>query len=487
MTHLELIELMDLHKLRESAAMAYTRAVLQQYPYDIHYEPDQYLFAVPKGAPDAPCLVAHIDTVRSEADHPVELMLTDDILFNAAGVLGADDRAGVAILLQLVRRLEDLPYLLITHGEERGCIGAKAFSKTKVLEQHMEHIQAFIEYDRRGFNEMVTYHARVPSGFTDLFSLVGYEKKAGSVSDVRVLTEATDIAHVNLSAGYINQHRTKELLFFKAVDFAVSSACTVLPLIDTQWLLTPPPPPAKAKPKEYPPREGDRFRWGYPEYEDYDWDEDDDHYGYGQNTSNYIKYKCGCCEQFHDHTVWYPEVKTRLCSKCIAEVIARSKTHQVTPVALYQAIRELGSEESPEEESNSPTTPIQNTQKLGEFCPRCGSVDLTKKTVEHRICKDCKHTFYLVNGENIWYTYSKTAGEYALRRHIQQVIDTPAGTIPDNCPHCAKKRRVYQVKPKSANNWQWKCFSCARKLVDTGELKINDLKEALRIRRLIPF
>jgi len=75
---------------------------------------------------------AHLDTVVPTA--PIEPVVEDGIVRNSAGtILGADNKAAVAAMLEAVRRilLEGRPHagveLVFTTREESGCQGAKAF------------------------------------------------------------------------------------------------------------------------------------------------------------------------------------------------------------------------------------------------------------------------------------------------------------------------------------------------------------------------
>src|SRR5580765_585784 len=77
-------------------------------------------------------LCAHLDTVPPEA--AIEPVVADGIIRNAAGtILGADNKAAVAVMLEAVRRVlsENRPHggieLLFTPKEEVGLHGAAAF------------------------------------------------------------------------------------------------------------------------------------------------------------------------------------------------------------------------------------------------------------------------------------------------------------------------------------------------------------------------
>lgn len=82
-------------------------------------------------------LCAHLDTVPPEG--PVEPVVEDGVIRNGAGtILGADDKAAVAVLLVAARRLlaEGRPHagleLLFTAKEEVGLLGAGAFDHTRL-------------------------------------------------------------------------------------------------------------------------------------------------------------------------------------------------------------------------------------------------------------------------------------------------------------------------------------------------------------------
>lgn len=83
-------------------------------------------------------LCAHVDTVVPTG--PIEPVVEGDVVRNAAGtILGADNKAAVAAMLEGVRRLlvENRPHagveLVFTVREETGCQGAQAFDTSRLL------------------------------------------------------------------------------------------------------------------------------------------------------------------------------------------------------------------------------------------------------------------------------------------------------------------------------------------------------------------
>jgi tripeptide aminopeptidase len=94
-------------------------------------------------APGTPIfLCAHLDTVPPTA--PIEPVVDDEgIVRNAAGtILGADDKAAVAVMLEATRRVlsERRAHagieLLFTPKEEVGLVGAAAFDETRLTARH---------------------------------------------------------------------------------------------------------------------------------------------------------------------------------------------------------------------------------------------------------------------------------------------------------------------------------------------------------------
>ena len=82
-------------------------------------------------------LCAHLDTVPPTG--PIEPVVEDGVVRNSAGtILGADNKASVAALLEATRRMREEGRahagveLLFTRGEEVGLEGAKAFNPAKL-------------------------------------------------------------------------------------------------------------------------------------------------------------------------------------------------------------------------------------------------------------------------------------------------------------------------------------------------------------------
>ena len=176
-----------------------------------------------------PLVCVHTDTV--DPFPPVEVVTVDGIVSlpknSSAKCLGADDRAGVWIALELIKQgYTDKFNFGFFSGEEIGCTGSRAFSKEADLKKY----SCFIGLDRacrNGKQNAATY------GYDneDLYSLSTYELSYGSYTDCSVLAEAADLACINFSVGYQHEHTKLEVL---SIDQMVETLEMMksLPLLD---------------------------------------------------------------------------------------------------------------------------------------------------------------------------------------------------------------------------------------------------------------
>ena len=157
-----------------------------------------------------PLVCVHTDTV--DIFPPAEVVIVDGIVSlpknSSAKCLGADDRAGVWIALELIKQgYTDRFNFGFFSGEEIGCTGSRAFSKEADLKKY----SCFIGLDRacrNGKQNAATY------GYDneDLYSLSPYELSYGSYTDCSVLAGAADLACINFSVGYQHEHTAMEIL-----------------------------------------------------------------------------------------------------------------------------------------------------------------------------------------------------------------------------------------------------------------------------------
>lgn len=156
-------------------------------------------------------LVAHMDTVFKQ---PVKELYYDErknVMWSPEG-LGADDRAGIFAIIQIIRA-GLRPHIILTTDEEIGCKGAMALAKRDCP---FENLKYMIQLDRHGTNDCVFYDVYNPD-FIDYVESFGFCEEWGSYSDISELCPAWKVCGVNLSVGYIEEHSYAEHLHVGAL------------------------------------------------------------------------------------------------------------------------------------------------------------------------------------------------------------------------------------------------------------------------------
>jgi tripeptide aminopeptidase len=170
-------------------------------------------------------LSAHMDTVeRIETGR--EILETGTILRSSKGILGADDRAGIAIILEVLAGIRQTNFngtikFAFTVEEEIGLCGAKDIDKEFIAD-----VDAAIVIDRRGNSDIVTscmgIYPFCNEEYGEIFEQAGrlagmpdWKMTQGGYSDTLVFAE-NGINAVNLSAGYRNEHSEHEYVDYRA-------------------------------------------------------------------------------------------------------------------------------------------------------------------------------------------------------------------------------------------------------------------------------
>ncbi|WP_245618150.1 M20/M25/M40 family metallo-hydrolase [Domibacillus tundrae] len=170
-------------------------------------------------------LNAHLDTV--EEIYPNRTIQKEgNIWASSKGILGADDRAGVAVLLEMAKCLEYSSFngkvkFIFTVEEEIGLLGAK-----QIEDFFLWDVDAAITVDRRGTSDIVTSYGAAVKFCDDLYGLFfeevaaqeglgAWKCTAGGSSDTRIWA-GHGIQSVNLSAGYNYEHTSEEFLDVEA-------------------------------------------------------------------------------------------------------------------------------------------------------------------------------------------------------------------------------------------------------------------------------
>nr|MBO2482113.1 peptidase M20 [Bacillaceae bacterium] len=189
---------------------------------------DEYgnlLAAIHCGEGPVIALSAHMDTVKSF--HPYRTMIENGTtLKSSSGILGADDRAGIAVILEIIdfirhSRFQGTLKIAFTVEEEIGCLGSRHIDPT-----FLQDVDTAIVADRRGTRDIVTSYAGIvpfcPDEYGRIFETAGalagmpdWKMTHGGLSDAKVFAEF-GIPSVNLSVGYEHEHTEFETLDCKA-------------------------------------------------------------------------------------------------------------------------------------------------------------------------------------------------------------------------------------------------------------------------------
>ena len=167
-------------------------------------------------------LNSHLDVV-DEIESDREILKHGHVWTSSYGILGADDRAGIGVVLYTLKQLQMMQLqspvkvkIAFTVKEEVGLCGAKAVSQ-----DFLEGVQAAIVVDRRGNGDIVTGTwgtAFCDELFGSMIALIGnlgeekrWEPTMGGRSDTLIWAQQ-GIQSVNLSVGYQNEHTSEEEL-----------------------------------------------------------------------------------------------------------------------------------------------------------------------------------------------------------------------------------------------------------------------------------
>lgn len=179
---------------------------------------------------------SHLDNKCEEVEE-VNIVFKGNNIIKTDGftILGADDKAGVSIMIDMIDN--DIPgiyYFFV--GEENGRKGSKNLKNhlTTKKDKIFTNIKNVISFDRQGYDDIVTYQlnekccsdefAEKISNKLNQFDFNYKPTKDGSYSDshsfIGIFDECT-----NISVGYFNEHFTNE---YQDIEFLqkLSDACT---------------------------------------------------------------------------------------------------------------------------------------------------------------------------------------------------------------------------------------------------------------------
>jgi putative aminopeptidase FrvX len=167
-----------------------------------------------------PCISAHIDSVQPiERKYAVEQMNGFLVGIDTKGSrvgFGADDKTGVYICLEMLRRFDTIAVAFFS-AEEIGCQGA-----SKIDPKILEDVGYLIEFDcpahdmmsyTSGGERLFANHDEFIKTALPILHWRGISKwQNHPYSDVMAIRRRFDFSCLNLSSGYYNWHQRDELV-----------------------------------------------------------------------------------------------------------------------------------------------------------------------------------------------------------------------------------------------------------------------------------
>lgn len=224
-------------------------------------------------------VVAHADTVFKDLPCEIYYDTEKNVMWSPQG-LGADDRAGVFAIFKLINEYHVKPHVIITTGEESGCIGSsKLIGK---YENAPWSLKFMIQLDRRGEEDSVFYDC-ANYDFEDWVNNFGFKTNYGSFTDISIIAPTWGVAAVNFSVGYISEHSATERLFVDHLFNTIDKTANILTYVQSH---------GDVPNFEYKESPSTMWAADYPT----DWD-DDYAYGWyhGYPSKKHKTYKCDKC------------------------------------------------------------------------------------------------------------------------------------------------------------------------------------------------
>ena len=214
---------------------------------------------------------SHLDTATSALTQVNHVFDGKIIKTDGKSILGADDKAGVTIMLYMIEnKIPGLYYFFL--GEEVGCVGSRKVANVQ-KDQKIEGINKVISFDRRGTDSVITFQSSQRC-CSDVFG-EALSKQLNLADDsfsykndpTGILTDSVQFIKIysectNISVGYRSEHTFSEQQDIEHLT-KLAEACL---LVDWNGL----------------PVDRDPSKTEYKSYGGgYGWDEWDDYYSGG--------------------------------------------------------------------------------------------------------------------------------------------------------------------------------------------------------------
>lgn len=179
----------------------------------------------------------HLDTACSTQQKVTHVQDTKFIRTNGKTILGADDKAGMVVVMYMIeKKIPGLYYFFL--GEEVGCIGSGKVSNDWQNNEFSKTINKVVSFDRRGTTSIITHqwYGRCCSDeFAKELSTrlnVAGENLSFEPDDTGILTDSAKFMDLvpectNISVGYYKEHTTSEHQDIEFLSKLCKSVCNI--------------------------------------------------------------------------------------------------------------------------------------------------------------------------------------------------------------------------------------------------------------------
>jgi hypothetical protein len=175
---------------------------------------------------------SHLDTACKDAVKVNRIIEGNIIKTDGKSILGADDKAGVTIMLWMINHnIPGLYYFFI--GEEVGCIGSGMASKLEDIAGKFDRI---ISFDRRGKDSIITHQSGMRTCSDEFANSLAKQLNRKGLNlkkdDTGVYTDSAEFTSVipectNISVGYYKEHTFSENQDIKYLYLLADSCLSV--------------------------------------------------------------------------------------------------------------------------------------------------------------------------------------------------------------------------------------------------------------------
>ena len=213
-----------------------TESDLEKY-LPIGYQKDEwgnYYFQI--GEPTI-MFTCHLDTSCITKEKVNHVFDGDILRTDGTTILGADDKAGMTILLYMIENnISGLYYFFI--GEERGCVGSSKLANNWKSSIFCNKIDKIVSFDRRGTDSIITeqlYGVCCSNEFaTELSDRLNYANESFNFrpDPTGIYTDSAQFTNLvpectNISVGYYNEHSTSEYQNIEFLKRIAQAACDI--------------------------------------------------------------------------------------------------------------------------------------------------------------------------------------------------------------------------------------------------------------------